>query len=179
MVCIYKKNMAARGGSISLYLYSKKDCDHSRSHIFCLIIIKVCQDISNVDVSDEFENSCDKWKNMGTRQWGSFLYMYIVKTCEQSWWHYLHEILTYLGRVQKWFRSVKKNMAARGPFVVHSSWNLVRTLLCFIDILGCKEQVISFYLRLSTFGLSGLLVLIFIISFFHETCILSPYLYAF
>jgi hypothetical protein len=40
--------------------------------------------IGFIDISDELKNGCDQWKNMVTRGWGSFLYMYIVKTCQQS-----------------------------------------------------------------------------------------------
>ena len=58
------------GGSFSLYLLS-----NSRSHFL---------NIDFINMSDEFENGHDWWKNMADRGWGSFLYMYIVKTCEQS-----------------------------------------------------------------------------------------------
>ena len=127
MVWFGKKTWLPRG-SFSLYLYSKKACEHSRSHMFCLIIMKFCQNISYVDVSDEFENGRDQWKNMAAREWGSFLYMYIVTTCEQSRRHIffpnLHEIWTYLGRVKKWFRSVKKTWPPRGHllFILHDTW---------------------------------------------------------
>ena len=64
MVQIGKKTWLPGRGSFSLYLYSKKACEHSRSHIFCLIIMKFGQNIGYVDTSDEFENSREHLKNM-------------------------------------------------------------------------------------------------------------------
>ena len=99
MVQIGKKNMAARGGGHIPYIYIvKKVCEHSRSHIFCLIILKFCLNIDFIDISDEFENGHDRWKNMTARGRGSFLYMYIVKTCEQSRRHIVCPIFMKFGQ---------------------------------------------------------------------------------
>jgi len=103
--------------------------------MFCLIIMKFCQNISYVDVSDEFENGRDQWKNMAAREWGSFLYMYIVTTCEQSRRHIFFPIFMKFGHILEELKNgsgLLKNMAAKGPFVVHSSWNLVRTFVPLI-----------------------------------------------
>jgi hypothetical protein len=55
-----KKNMAARGqGSIS-YMAIEKPYEHSRSHNFCPIIMKLDQNIGCIDISDEFENGPDR-----------------------------------------------------------------------------------------------------------------------
>jgi len=40
--------------------------------------MKVGQNIGSIDVSDEFENGRDRWKNMAASGRGIFLYMYIV-----------------------------------------------------------------------------------------------------
>ena len=70
------------GGSFSLNLYSKAACEHSRSHSFCQIIMKHGQNICFIEIADKFKNDCVQLKNMAARRWGSFLYMYTVKTCE-------------------------------------------------------------------------------------------------
>ena len=46
--------------------------------------MKVCQNIGFIDISDEFENGLDRWKNMAASGRGIFFFMYIVKTCEHS-----------------------------------------------------------------------------------------------
>ena len=40
--------------------------------------MKVGQNIGFIDISDEFENGPDRWKNMAASGRGIFLYMYIV-----------------------------------------------------------------------------------------------------
>jgi len=71
------KNMAANGRGSFPYLALEKPCKHSGSHNFCSIIMKVNQNIGFIDMSDEFENGRDQWKNMAAMEWGSFLYMYV------------------------------------------------------------------------------------------------------
>ena len=54
------KNMAARGQSSIPYMAIEKPCEHSRSHNFCPIIMKLGQNIGFIDISDEFENGPDR-----------------------------------------------------------------------------------------------------------------------
>ena len=85
--------------------------------------MKLGQNIGFIDISDEFENGPDQWKNMAASGRGSFLYMYIVKTCEHSRSHIFGPIFMKFGqnicfldtRVE--FENGSgplKNMAARG-----------------------------------------------------------------
>ena len=60
--------------------------------------MKLGQNIGFIDISDEFENGPDRWKNMAARGRGSFLYMYIVKTCEQSRRHIFCPIFMTFGQ---------------------------------------------------------------------------------
>ena len=41
--------------------------------------MKLGQNIGFIDMSDEFENGRDQWKNIAARGWGSFLYNYVCK----------------------------------------------------------------------------------------------------
>ena len=60
--------------------------------------MKVGQNIGSIDVSDEFENGRDRWKNMAASGRGIFLYMYIVKTCEHSRSHIFGQIFIKFGQ---------------------------------------------------------------------------------
>ena len=71
------KNMAARGQGSIPNMAIEKPCEHSRSHNFCPIIMKLSQNIGFIDISDEFENGPDRRKNMVARGRGSFPYMTI------------------------------------------------------------------------------------------------------
>ena len=75
------KNMATRGRGSIPYMAKEKPCELSRSHNFWPIIMKICQNIGFIDISDEFENGPDRWKNMAARGRGSFPYMALVKPC--------------------------------------------------------------------------------------------------
>ncbi|KAH3876383.1 hypothetical protein DPMN_000223 [Dreissena polymorpha] len=59
--------MAARGQGSNPYMAIEKPCEHSRSHNFCPIIMKLGQNIGFIDFSDEFENLAARWR-------GSFFY---------------------------------------------------------------------------------------------------------
>ena len=77
--------MAARGCSFSLYLYSKKACEHPRSHIFCPMIMKLGVKIGFIYISDEFANGPDRSKNMSARGGGvSFPYVAREKPCDRT-----------------------------------------------------------------------------------------------
>ena len=56
------------------------------------------QNIGFIDISDEFEKGPDWWKNMAARGRDSFLYMYIVKTCEHSRSHMFGLIFMKFGQ---------------------------------------------------------------------------------
>ena len=53
------KNMAASGWGSFPYMAIEKPCQHSRSHNFGPIIMKVYQNIGFIDMWDEFENGQD------------------------------------------------------------------------------------------------------------------------
>ena len=54
------KNMATRGRGSIPYMAIEKPCEHSRSHNFCPIIMKLGQNTGFIDISDEFENGPDR-----------------------------------------------------------------------------------------------------------------------
>ena len=54
---------------------------HSRGHIYCLIFMKLGQNMCPNYILDKFENSSGWMKNIAARGRGSFPYMAIVKPC--------------------------------------------------------------------------------------------------